>query len=103
MTKPLAVLALAGPQLSAVADGVLPISHGSAAPTAATAPGHHAASARPRRHRPVNPHAAANALALQHQDIAERVAANIARRTGHPREDLHQIAMLGILQAARRY
>jgi RNA polymerase sigma factor (sigma-70 family) len=51
----------------------------------------------------VNPHAAANALALQHQDIAERVAANIARRTGHPREDLHQIAMLGILQAARRY
>ncbi len=59
--------------------------------------------ARPRRHRPVNPHAAANALALQHQDIAERVAANIARRTGHPREDLHQIAMLGILQAARRY
>ena len=59
--------------------------------------------ARPRRHRLVNPHAAANALALQHQDIAERVAANIARRTGHPREDLHQIAMLGILQAARRF
>jgi DNA-directed RNA polymerase specialized sigma subunit len=62
-----------------------------------------ATPARARRHRPVNPHAAANALALQHQDIAERVAANIARRTGHPREDLHQIAMLGILQAARRY
>jgi DNA-directed RNA polymerase specialized sigma subunit len=62
-----------------------------------------ATPARPRRHRPVNPHATANALALQHQDIAERVAANIARRTGHPREDLHQIAMLGILQAARRY
>ena len=62
-----------------------------------------ATPARPRRHRPVNPPAAANALALQHQDIAERVAANIARRTGHPREDLHQIAMLGILQAARRY
>jgi len=62
-----------------------------------------ATPARPRRHRPVNPHAAANALALQHQDIAERVAANIARRTGHPREDLHQIAMLGILQAARRF
>ncbi|MFU8885462.1 MAG: sigma-70 family RNA polymerase sigma factor [Cyanobacteriota bacterium] len=59
--------------------------------------------AKLRRHRPVNPHAAANALALQHQDIAERVAANIARRTGHPREDLHQIAMLGILQAARRF
>jgi DNA-directed RNA polymerase specialized sigma subunit len=65
----------------------------------------HAAAtpARPRRHRPVNPHAAASALAQQHQDIAERVAINIARRTGHPREDLHQIAMLGILQAARRY
>lgn len=59
--------------------------------------------ARPRRQRPVNPHAAANALTLQHQDTAERVAANIARRSGHPKEDLHQIAMLGILQAARRF
>jgi hypothetical protein len=59
--------------------------------------------AKPRRHRPVNPHAAANALALQHRDIAKTVAANISRRTGHPREDLEQIAMLGILQAARRY
>ncbi len=59
--------------------------------------------AKPRRHRPVNPHAAANALALQHRDIAKTVAGNISRRTGHPREDLEQIAMLGILQAARRY
>ncbi len=58
---------------------------------------------RPRRHRPVNPHAATNALALQHRDIAQTVAANISRRTGHPREDLEQIAMIGILQAARRY
>ena len=58
---------------------------------------------RPRRHRPVNPHAAANALALKHRDIAKTVAGNISRRTGHPREDLEQIAMLGILQAARRY
>lgn len=58
---------------------------------------------RPRRHRPVNPHAAANALALQHRDIAKTVAANISRRTGHPRDDLEQIAMIGILQAARRY
>jgi hypothetical protein len=58
---------------------------------------------RPRRHRPVNPHAAANALALQHRDIAQTVAANISRRTGHPRDDLEQIAMIGILQAARRY
>jgi len=59
--------------------------------------------AKPRRHRPVNPHAAANALALQHRDIAATVAGNISRRTGHPKEDLEQIAMLGIIQAARRY
>jgi DNA-directed RNA polymerase sigma subunit (sigma70/sigma32) len=59
--------------------------------------------AKPRRHRPVNPHAAANALALQHRDIAKKVAGNISRRTGQPKEDLEQIAMLGILQAARRY
>jgi DNA-directed RNA polymerase specialized sigma24 family protein len=59
--------------------------------------------AKPRRHRPVNPHAAANALALQHRDIAKTVGGNISRRTGHPKEDLEQIAMLGILQAARRY
>ena len=59
--------------------------------------------AKLRRHRPVNPHAAANALALQHRDIAVTVAGNISRRTGHPKEDLEQIAMLGIIQAARRY
>jgi DNA-directed RNA polymerase specialized sigma subunit len=59
--------------------------------------------AKPRRHRPINPHAAANALALQHRDIAKTVAGNISRRTGHPRDDLEQIAMLGIIQAARRY
>ncbi len=58
---------------------------------------------KPRRHRPINPHAAANALALQHRDIAKTVAGNISRRTGHPKDDLEQIAMLGILQAARRY
>jgi hypothetical protein len=60
-------------------------------------------TAKPRRHRPVNPHKAANALALEHRDIAKTVAANISRRTGHPMDDLEQIAMLGILQAARRY
>jgi RNA polymerase sigma factor (sigma-70 family) len=59
--------------------------------------------AKPRRQRPVNPHAAANALALQHRDIAKTVAGNISRRTGHPSDDLEQIAILGILQAARRY
>ena len=56
-----------------------------------------------RRHRPAHPHAQANALALRHRDIAAVVAVNISRRTGHPKEDLEQIAMLGILQAARRY
>lgn len=58
---------------------------------------------KPRRHRPVNPYAAANELALQHRDLASTVAANISRRTGHPKEDLEQVAMLGIIQASRRY
>lgn len=53
-------------------------------------------------HRPVNPHAATNAVALQHRDIAATVAGNIARRTGQPKEDLEQMAMPGIIQAARR-
>lgn len=59
--------------------------------------------AKPRQHKPVNPHAAANDLAMQHQDLAATVAANISRRTGHPKEDLEQVAMLGIIQASRRY
>lgn len=58
---------------------------------------------KPRRHRPVNPYAAANALAMQHRDIAEKVASNISRRTGHSVDDLQQIAMMGIIQASRRY
>jgi DNA-directed RNA polymerase specialized sigma subunit len=58
---------------------------------------------KPRRHRPVNPYAAANQLAMQHRDLASTVAANISRRTGHPKEDLEQIAMLGIIQASLRY
>ncbi len=58
---------------------------------------------KPCRHRPVNPHAAANALAMQHRDLASTVAGNISRRTGHPKEDLEQVAMLGIIQASRRY
>jgi DNA-directed RNA polymerase specialized sigma subunit len=40
---------------------------------------------------------------MKHQDIADKVAGNIARKTGHPIEDLRQIAMLGIIQASRRY
>ena len=55
------------------------------------------------QHRRDHPHAAANELALQHRDIARAVAANLSRRTGHAREDLEQIAMVGIILAARRY
>jgi hypothetical protein len=56
---------------------------------------------RPRRQRPVRPHAAA--LALEHMDLAEKIAGNFARRTVHPKEDLLQLAMIGLIKAARRY
>jgi RNA polymerase sigma factor (sigma-70 family) len=58
---------------------------------------------RPRRERPVRPHAAADALALEHRDLAEKIAGNFARRTVHPKDDLLQIAMIGLIKAARRY
>jgi DNA-directed RNA polymerase sigma subunit (sigma70/sigma32) len=58
---------------------------------------------RPRRERPVRPHAAADALALEHRDLAEKIAGNFARRTIHPKEDLLQLAMIGLIKAARRY
>lgn len=58
---------------------------------------------RPRRQRPVRPHAAADALALQHRDLAEKIAGNFARRTIHAREDMLQLAMIGLIKAARRY
>jgi DNA-directed RNA polymerase sigma subunit (sigma70/sigma32) len=58
---------------------------------------------RPRRQRPVRPHAAADALALQHRDLAEKIAGNFARRTVHHKEDLLQLAMIGLIKAARRY
>jgi hypothetical protein len=58
---------------------------------------------RPRRERPVQPHAAADALALEHIDLAEKIAGNFARRTVHPKEDLLQLAMIGLIKAARRY
>jgi RNA polymerase sigma factor (sigma-70 family) len=58
---------------------------------------------RPRRQRPVRPHAAADALALEHRDLAEKIASNFARRTVHPKEDLLQLAMIGLIKAARRY
>ena len=58
---------------------------------------------RPRRQRPVRPHAAADALALEHMDLAEKIAGNFARRTIHLKEDLMQLAMIGLIKAARRY
>ena len=58
---------------------------------------------RPRRQRPVHPHAAADALALEHRDLAKKIAGNFARRTVHPKEDLLQLAMIGLIKAARRY
>jgi len=63
----------------------------------------HTQRQRPRRQRPVRPHAAADALALEHMDLAEKIAANFARRTTHQKEDLLQIAMIGLIKAARRY
>ena len=75
------------------------------------APAHHPPRAqgkqpvrcRPRRQRPVRPHAAADSLALEHMDLAEKIAGNFARRTVHPKEDLLQLAMIGLIKAARRY
>ena len=58
---------------------------------------------RPHRQRPVRPHAAADALALEHMDLAEKIAGNFARRTVHPKEDLLQLALIGLIKAARRY
>ena len=58
---------------------------------------------RPQRQRPVRPHAAADALALEHMDLAQKIAGNFARRTVHPKEDLLQLAMIGLIKAARRY
>ena len=58
---------------------------------------------RPRRQRPARPHAAADALALEHMDLAQKIAGNFARRTVHPKEDLLQLAMIGLIKAARRY
>jgi DNA-directed RNA polymerase sigma subunit (sigma70/sigma32) len=68
-----------------------------------TAQGQRPPRCRPRRQRPVRPHAAADALALQHRDLAEKIAGNFARRTVHPKEDLLQLAMIGLIKAARRY
>ena len=58
---------------------------------------------RPKRQRPVHPHAAAHALALAHGDLADKIAGNFARRTSHPFDDLRQLAMIGMLKAALRF
>jgi DNA-directed RNA polymerase specialized sigma subunit len=58
---------------------------------------------RCRRQRQRSPHAAADALALEHRDLAEKIAGNFARRTIHPKDDLLQLAMIGLIKAARRY
>ena len=58
----------------------------------------------PIRQRPCrSPHAAADALVVEHLPFAARVAANYARRTGHPKEDLEQLAAIGLIKASRRY
>ena len=62
------------------------------------------ATTRGRARGPLrSPHAAADALVVQHLPFAARVAANYARRTGHPREDLEQLAAIGLIKASRRY
>lgn len=62
------------------------------------------ATTRGRARGPLrSPHAAADALVVQHLPFAAKVAANYARRTGHPREDLEQLAAIGLIKASRRY
>lgn len=50
-----------------------------------------------------SPHAIADALVVEHLPFAGKVAANYARRTGHPKEDLEQLAAIGLIKASRRY
>ena len=50
-----------------------------------------------------SPHAAADALVVEHLPFAAKVASNYARRTGHPKEDLEQLAAIGLIKASRRY
>ena len=50
-----------------------------------------------------SPNAAADALVVRHLPFAAKVAANYARRTGHPKEDLEQLAAIGLIKASRRY
>jgi DNA-directed RNA polymerase specialized sigma subunit len=50
-----------------------------------------------------SPHVVADALVVEHLPFAAKVAANYARRTGHPKEDLEQLAAIGLIKASRRY
>jgi DNA-directed RNA polymerase specialized sigma subunit len=72
-------------------------------PVAAAAAAADPAPRPPRRRRVPHPRAAAHALALQHLDLADTIAANFARRTIHPFDDLRQVAIIGLLKAAERY
>ena len=44
-----------------------------------------------------------DALVVEHLPFAAKVAANYARRTGHPKEDLEQLAAIGLIKASRRF
>lgn len=56
---------------------------------------------RPQRSRPrLSP---AHALALEHLELADKIAGNFARRTSHPFDDLRQLAVIGLLKAAARF
>ena len=44
-----------------------------------------------------------DALVVEHLPFAAKVAANYARRTDHPKEDLEQLAAIGLIKASRRY
>ena len=44
-----------------------------------------------------------DALVVEHLPFAAKVAANFALRTGRPKEDLEQLAAIGLIKASRRY
>ena len=44
-----------------------------------------------------------DALVVEHLPFDAKVAANFAPRTGHPKEDLEQLAAIGLIKASRKY
>ncbi len=88
-----------GPRSTRIGNSSAPLSR----PCPRPQPQQQASNGRPRRLRPVHPHAAAHALALAHGDLADKIAGNFARRTSHPFDDLRQLAMIGLLNAAQRF